>query len=224
MLYARFGIQPQVDYVTTTATGEIDFERVCAFVVHLSHKAPPHVSAAAIDFATCLTSNATPTTPLRDACDFCIYQVSYPRAQVDIKLLHTDGNNGYKSEQSTTSTPAYLVSSKVRDAKWKLLLDDAVTTCQILRLGLGPTLLDVAEYLLERGISFKTVHQYMEHIDHLPLPRDPPLFREGVPLGLSIRTQDCEYTKHDYAMYEQERDRILQSPRGRAALMMGGIV
>ncbi|KAI0337894.1 hypothetical protein BDW22DRAFT_1304367, partial [Trametopsis cervina] len=41
---------------------------------------------------------------------------------------------------------------------------------------------------------------------------------------LGIRTQDCEYTKHDYAMYEQERDRILQSPRGRTALMMGGIV
>ncbi|KAI0340229.1 hypothetical protein BDW22DRAFT_1300863, partial [Trametopsis cervina] len=41
---------------------------------------------------------------------------------------------------------------------------------------------------------------------------------------LGVRLPGSTYTIYDYVTYETERDRILRSSRGRAALMMGGIV
>ncbi|KAI0338184.1 hypothetical protein BDW22DRAFT_1338568 [Trametopsis cervina] len=85
-------------------------------------------------------------------------------------------------------------------------------------------MINVAEYLLDRGIPFKTVDYYGLYAQHLPPAPTPPLFREHVPLGLGVRLPRYNFSIYDFAAYEERRDKLVRSPRGRAAFLMGGIV
>lgn len=155
-LFDRFGIQPSVDYVAQTAHGQLDFERVCAFLVQLSQEVAPHIQAAALDVITALTSTTQASLPVpQGATDLCQPHITYANA----KVLITPAYCSVAGSQGSLST-RYIVSSNVPDVQWQLLIEDATTACQVLRLGLGPTVLEVTEHLVDRGMPFKTVHRY----------------------------------------------------------------
>lgn len=79
-----------------------------------------------------------------------------------------------------------------------------------------PNIYTAARALLLNGIPFRTLR---------PLKR-----RAGVNLWplidfpIPIRFPNYEFTTHDYAVYLRDREYFLSQPKGRAALLQGGIV
>ena len=69
---------------------------------------------------------------------------------------------------------------------------------------------------MENGIAFRTL-QYLPHIDSSrTLNNDETL--------LPMRLSDYQFGRDDYEAYVRHRAQLLTSPRGRAALLRGGIV
>ncbi|KAJ7117840.1 hypothetical protein C8R44DRAFT_791501 [Mycena epipterygia] len=90
-----------------------------------------------------------------------------------------------------------------------LLLSSATDVLEIVRQGWGPSLSDVMEKLLSRGIAFRTCYRAEYSTGHRHLKaRQPPHYS-----GLG-----------DYQFYVAVRRSFLRSPRGRVALLYGGIV
>lgn len=101
---------------------------------------------------------------------------------------------------------------------WKIVIKDAVNALLVCRL--DPQLNDyaVAFALLQRGIGFSTVLSFSEATRPCLLPSNPTL-------SLPVCFSGYKFTKDDYALYVQRRNRLLQNPRiGRAVLLQGGII
>ncbi|PSS10991.1 hypothetical protein PHLCEN_2v3364, partial [Hermanssonia centrifuga] len=103
------------------------------------------------------------------------------------------------------------------DVSWTLVVEDPTTVSEVLRRGWGPSKLDVARGLLQRGIPFRTLLPVDQHV---PKPSVPQL---NIQLG--HHPYDYQPTPGDYTNYEGQRDTLLGRERVcRAALMKGGIV
>lgn len=209
-LYDRYGIRAMPDETQRTTMSMNDLSRKVSYLVHIDQNLQQNLRGAIADFVDYCISSAQVQHP---PSDLLASGSQYTAARVTIDVVTLK-----------SSKQAYLLKSPGSDRGWRILLEDAVTACQILRLGLGPTMQEVAEYLLERGLPFKTVNYYGLQAKSLPLAATPPLFREGLPLGLGVRLPESKFSLIDYAVYEEQRDRLIRSPRGRAAFMMGGIV
>jgi hypothetical protein len=102
--------------------------------------------------------------------------------------------------------------------QWKLALTNAVSILYVCRLYASLKLdqYNMARCLVEQGIAFRTL---------LPLRVIPSLGQSQSPLRLvPIRLSGYKFTAWDYDAYRHQRDAILSSPRGRAALLRGGII
>jgi len=94
---------------------------------------------------------------------------------------------------------------------------EAMTSLECIRRGLGPSLLDVAEFLLKHGTPFRT----------LVPTSNPPLKAPAVPSQQSLgrRPHQYKFDLADFAAYESLRESFIQAqPAGRRALSYGGIV
>lgn len=97
---------------------------------------------------------------------------------------------------------------------WSIATLDASTVLLIFRRR-WPTVADIARNLVERGVPFRTVAA-------ITVPPAPIPF---LPLrGLGARPEHYKPTAEDYSQYLQRRNDLLRGPKGRAALMRGGIV
>jgi len=111
----------------------------------------------------------------------------------------------------------YIVGGKDLESRpdWMLVVD-AAAALQCVRSMWGPTTERLAQQLLTFGIPFYTF---------LPahpqsVPRRPKI---QIP-GLGWRAPGYQPDALEYVAYERKRDQFLRGPRGRAALMSGGIV
>ncbi len=122
---------------------------------------------------------------------------------------------GFKVRLQRVSSSCYLFDSlEDNDVSWTLLLPSATTTLEILRSAWGPSNKDVAVELLRRGIPFHTV-------DNVSSVSRPILSYNLTP---GLYPYGYQTTTLDYKLYALERERLLRGPRGRAALLKGGIV
>ncbi|KAG6819855.1 hypothetical protein H0H93_007999 [Arthromyces matolae] len=101
------------------------------------------------------------------------------------------------------------------DVSWEVMLTSAAATLGILR---RPDLdfVGIVHYLLDRGISFKTCIIGPSHPPPFPDP-----YRHS---GLGYRPPQYHPDMVDYGVYLSRRNELLRGPRGRAALLMGGII
>jgi hypothetical protein len=105
---------------------------------------------------------------------------------------------------------------KVEETAYELGLISAAATVEILRHEWGPDLVSIAWQLLHRGIAFNTfIHANAGQPARLIIPRYS---------GLGYRPVNYQPTIHDYQSYECKRNHFLRSPRGRAALLAGGLI
>jgi hypothetical protein len=113
----------------------------------------------------------------------------------------SDGQIHYRLHRSAASPP------------WDLFLERATDVLECLKRAWGPKPEDLVEAFLARGIPFFTL---LPHTPSLPstIPQPPELGRH--PVGYQPDTAD-------YIRYEQICDEFLHGPRGRVALMQGGI-
>jgi hypothetical protein len=98
--------------------------------------------------------------------------------------------------------------------RWLLFVKTAESALECIRRKWGPRVEDVARSLLEKGIPFTTRVSLLRPLEE-PLP--PP-----INLGWRYRTYAPDHL--DYKAYERRRNTLLSQPRGRVALLTGGIV
>jgi hypothetical protein len=104
------------------------------------------------------------------------------------------------------------------DCPYSIILTNPRDTVLVYRLlGVSDfTAISLCEFLLENGIAFRTL-QYLPHIaSSRTLNNDETL--------LPMRLSDYQFESDDYEAYIRHRAQFLTSPRGRAALLRGGIV
>jgi hypothetical protein len=112
----------------------------------------------------------------------------------------------------------YILSPKfAADPPFELAVTSPALVVEILRDQWGPDLSAIAHQLLIRGIAFNTF------IRGSARPQTPEMLVARFS-GLGYRPKGYKPDQIDYLAYERRRDRLLSSPRGRAALLMGGIV
>jgi hypothetical protein len=110
-----------------------------------------------------------------------------------------------------------FLSNPGQEGKYELALTSAVAVVQVFRNQWGPDLSDIARELLARGIGF---HTFLRGDTSMPRPQQlVPRFT-----GLGYRPPGYKPDKHDYVAYVERRNRLLASPRGRAALLHGGLI
>lgn len=105
---------------------------------------------------------------------------------------------------------------------WLLIAHDAIDVANVIRvadeMAMGRVYrFDVARHFLRNGISFRTLGRAAassSYNQHVVAER----------FGLGLRPYNYVFTWADYMAYETERNRLLNGPAGRAALMAGGLL
>jgi len=95
---------------------------------------------------------------------------------------------------------------------------ELMTSLKCICCCLGPSLIDVAEFLLKNGTPFRTLAPSSK----LPLEQAPATSPH---LCLGCRPHQYKFDLADFAAYETRRESfLLAQPQGRCALCYGGIV
>jgi hypothetical protein len=97
---------------------------------------------------------------------------------------------------------------------WMIGVATAAIALYIVRLDSRLNDYEISRHLLHRGIAFHTVLP-LRKVSKSSIPR---------PIFSSIRSPGYFFTIEDFNVYIHRRDSLLRSPRGRAALLKGGIV
>ncbi|KIM34860.1 hypothetical protein M413DRAFT_14867 [Hebeloma cylindrosporum] len=97
---------------------------------------------------------------------------------------------------------------------WMIGVATAAIALYIVRLDSRWNDYEISRHLLHQGIDFHTLLR-LRKIPKSPIPR---IFSP------SIRSAGYVFTVQDFDLYVHRRDSLLRSPRGRAALLKGGIV
>lgn len=97
---------------------------------------------------------------------------------------------------------------------WMIGVATAAIALYIVRLDSRWNDYEISRHLLHQGIAFHTLLRLRK------IPKSP-ILRTFSP---SIRSAGYVFTVQDFDLYVHRRDSLLRSPRGRAALLKGGIV
>ena len=98
---------------------------------------------------------------------------------------------------------------------WLLAVEKAAVALYIMRMNPALTDYEIARTLMHRGIAFHTIRA-LPCIPPTPIPHTEPT---------TIRPPGYRFTVDDYRAYSRRREALLLgTPRGRAALLKGGIV
>ncbi|KAK7030911.1 hypothetical protein VNI00_013857 [Paramarasmius palmivorus] len=119
---------------------------------------------------------------------------------------------------SSPETKYYLLHWGSDGADFHLAIPDAAAVLEVARHGWGHSAKELIPKLIDRGIAFRTFIKTCVSTR----PRANPRFRS--PSYLGFRTKDHKFESVDYITYVHHRNRFLHTPRGQAALRLGGIV
>ncbi len=165
---------------------------------------PEDLQDSSLIMMSCLNDKRYPPS---DICDIIPGSTQpHPMSAVNQNLNVTRTRDGYVIH-STVSDAA--------DVTWDLFISRSSTLFEIVRRGWVQSKVVIAKELLSRGIAFHTVLEVPLPDLTVALPPKTPLVT--YPFGY-------KFTTDDYVVYEARRDSLLRQPRGRAALMKGGIM
>jgi len=130
--------------------------------------------------------------------------------RLDTGLVHL------RSERIDGTKYYFLRPKNVPNAPFEVVFTSAPTVVEVLRRQWGLDFFGLVRELLDRGMQFKTCIT-----GTLTQPPAPLTLRFP---GLGYRPPNYKPDVTDYDAYQHIRDEFLNSPRGRAALLHGGIV
>ncbi|KAK7029036.1 hypothetical protein VNI00_014746 [Paramarasmius palmivorus] len=119
---------------------------------------------------------------------------------------------------ASPETKYYLLHWDHHDEDFQLAIPNAASVLEVVRRGWGLSAKELIPKLIDRGMAFRTFFKTCE----ANRPRANPRFRS--PAYLGYRTKDYKFESIDYITYTHHRNRFLHTPRGHAALRLGGIV
>ena len=166
------------------------------------------------DFLECLLST---DNPLRDVpAKFWDLNASNSASlNLPASFVHIEPKKFLDGKTHYLIRPVGLHAS--RDSSWVLAVD-AMTALECVRRRLGPHTIDIADFLINRGIPFRTLRL----ITLIPGPHTPP--RPILNL-LGTRPRNYRFDIADFSTYQTLCDSVLKGkPFCRATLCMGGIV
>jgi hypothetical protein len=210
ILYHRYGVMDEPSEVENTSAFQLTWHRTRMIFGDIESKLDPNdlkrwhgPAISMVKYVSPKSSelHSPPPPPPRDFDD-----------AETMALIFNSGN---------------VVTTRFRAGEWVLkgispassmdwnIVVDAATAIQCLRDQWGPTDANIVTNLLRRGITFHTLllSPSQRQITTIPETR-----------GLGWRTINYAPDAFEYAAYERQRDEFLHGPRGRAALMSGGIV
>jgi hypothetical protein len=121
--------------------------------------------------------------------------------------------------KNTNQDKVYLIRSNLlqsgKNSQWSLVLSNPAAALECVRRKWGPHYSDIALQLILRGCAFST---------RIRGPMPSSSYTRPYVTTLGYRPQGYVPRDCDYASYEALRDKFLQTPRARAALLKGGIV
>lgn len=161
---------------------------------------------------------------LQNFCTFLAHcKKGTPASQFPAELLDYRNHNAelYDNDwaveirrETLNSQLYYVVFEKSGTRRLYILLQSAATVLKVVSQGWGPSLREVMEALLARGIHF---YVCARSDTGKPGPRNWYS-------GLGLRPQNYSPNRIDYQTYMAIRDKFLQSPRGRATLLYGSVI
>ena len=166
-------------------------------------------------FATCLATLAK---------DFAHKLVGGRRPEADEWDLVSEnrqalvGAQRFKSVRRVSDTLFLFDLEYTQAPGWQVAVTSAADALYVCRLDRTFDQYAIARCLLQQGITFRTV---------CPLKSITYSSATGLsspPTVLPIRLSGYEFTTKDYDAYQRQCTAILRQPRGRAALLKGGIV
>ena len=105
---------------------------------------------------------------------------------------------------------------------WRVVVPSAASALHCLRSECGSSSGSIVSYLVEHGIPFQTMAPlYSGAPRAIPIPLD---HLSAAVFGLGFRAPGYVPDRTDYIAYGEARDEIFNGRKGRAALMMGGII
>jgi hypothetical protein len=154
-------------------------------------------------------------------------EVAYAPFEVPFQLfdLHERNPNYLSRFRSPNVTAVTMVDSRgvkyykllpivsAPTENWHVIVTSAMTAVESLRRG-WKTQREIVTAFIERGTAFYTGIPSIGNSDSPPIPKPQVCWRSS----------NFKATPSDYAEYEIIRDALLREPRGRSALMTGGII
>lgn len=169
---------------------------------------PTLMSPYIVQFAHCMTSNSDIPEHLWDLAQ-------------DSESPFTDNvNPRFQLIQHVLNDEVYFFMEERQYGDsarmWQLVLKDPVTVLECFRRD-DASILQLTAFLLWTGHPFST----KLHRNQISLP---PNYYPKPPVTLGWRPQSLKPVATEYILYENLRNHFLQLPKGRAALLKGGII
>lgn len=206
ILYRRYGFHVSPDYVSSSPNVSTSLQDIKTVLGHRNAFAAVQELAAIVEFYHALLEDR-PIPP--SICDL------YDSNEIPLKHHLQSLNSAVKVCSVKKSTYYFLETTApgFDTTRYSIAVTDPMTAVQHYRERWGTTRQQLAKSLLDLGIPFNTYTP-------LSTPDTSPA-RRFRPLG---EKPDRIPDSFDYAEYEDRLLAFLHQPRGRAALLRGGIV
>lgn len=170
-----------------------------------SKKTPPS------DFWDLSKSNQMPVTTLRR-----FKALRYSRVNTLVRSVSWDHRKGRASSEVQQAVPVYWFAADHGEG-WRIGCHSAAHALMLSRMPDLHTPTALAHALVTQCLQFQTwVEIAGDSIDHIVHPASDRFIK--------FRHRLSEFTQVDYETYLHNRTAMLSGPRGRAALMRGGII
>ncbi len=217
MCYYRYGLISEIAEGSAINYREFTAQTLQKIYGVTSNELNPFNENAVLPLSALVTSLLrTPTTPsapgliwdLNPACDFALRNSTHTHYDMHITRVTLNRTLYYRIRYQ--DDPDGL--------NWWDLIVDSVTAVELYRLKFIRYSVDAVRYLVVRGMRFHTVFQ--------PDPRqcNDMVLYPPIRATLGWRERDFKPDFWDYKEYQRRAYAILCEPRGRAALLCGGIV
>lgn len=212
-LYYRFGLKIGVDQPSAIP----HFKKPAPWEVIrkiVSDRSTPMKSNDNQNFISTFVLQAVHEMVIPDeVCDFGWVHLQPQKFEVTRMTLLHPSTQVQMPYYRLTSTPTEETDEAV---DWFLILEDPAVVVECMRRRLGPSLVDIAKNLSERGVAFKTLRSCLL-----------ATLEEKIPQAVTHGWRPENYRPtgmEEYMAYQSIRIDFLKQRRMRAALMCGGIV
>jgi len=207
-----YGFLWPLPYPTTNITVNITLWKEIMRNVGLRSTTPPHptMPAAILAFLQGLSSKKPEDRPPNDLFDLTLTS----RAPIDKLAIQSQ----IPKVGNLFIIQPHMYQQEVSFCDWAIALTSAADAARAFRLLSTDdhhSTISLSMQLVNVGITFHTLRR-------LSIP--PTVSLSSPPTLIPVRVRDHVFTVDDHSAYVERRAHILSSPRGRAALLRGGLV
>lgn len=224
LLESRFGFVMPIPYPTSlpshslpTTKEQLNFLRTLGIASHPA--ASPFFSTEIFQLFNIFVNDLEKGNPASNRCDLTkdnFRSLAFSSRTQNIKNMHSFSNND--NDNSTETWYVFDFGDKAT-TNWRLAVKSAEDALTICRMDEDMNEVDIARNLVTLGIQFHTVRRRRAVEEQFTTISYAAQF-----IQLPQRQAEYVFSKRDYDEYVHYRTLLLSQPRGRAALLRGGLI